>query len=359
MTATTPIEKRHYGTTAEGIPVDEHTLTNGAGMAVTIITYGGVVTSLKVPNRDGVMANVVLGFNYLQDYETKSPYFGCIVGRYANRIAGGKFTLDGVEYTVPMNDGPNALHGGNKGFDKRVWKARQIAKSDGAGLELTYRSADGEEGFPGNLDAKVIYTLTEDDVLRIRYRATTDKPTVVNMTNHSYFNLAGEGAGSIDSHILTIDADQYTPNDANLIPTGEIADVEGTPFDFRTPRAVGAELRSTHPQVVIGRGYDHCWVLNRPAPTDRALIMAALVHEPRSGRMMEVWTTEPGIQFYSGNFLQGTVYGASGRAYRQGDALALETQHYPDSPNHPEFPSPVLRPGEVYESTTEYRFSTD
>ncbi|HAM45042.1 MAG TPA: galactose-1-epimerase [Propionibacteriaceae bacterium] len=359
MAATTPIEKKRYGITAEGISVDEYTLTNNDGLIATIISYGGIITSLRIPDRDGILANVVLGFDNLRDYETKSPYFGCIVGRYANRIAKGRFSLDGEEYVLPVNNGPNTLHGGSKGFDKRVWKTRQITKSDGIGLELTYHSADGEEGFPGNLDAKVVYTLSDDNVLRIRYRATTDKPTVVNMTNHSYFNLAGEGAGSIDNHILTIDADQYTPDDADLIPTGEIADVEGTPFDFRTPRAIGAELRSNHPQMVIGRGYDHCWVLNRPAPTDRALIMAALVHEPRSGRMMEVWTTEPGIQFYSGNFLDGTICGASGRAYRQGDALALETQHYPDSPNRPQFPSPVLRPGEVYDSTTEYRFSTD
>ena len=359
MTATMPIEKQRYGTTAEGISVEEYKLSNSDGMEATIISYGGIITSIKVPNRDGVLANVVLGFDNLHDYETKSPYFGCIVGRYANRIANGRFTLDGVEYTIPVNNGPNALHGGLRGFDKRAWKTRQITKSDGIGLELSYRSADGEEGFPGNLDARVTYTLTDDNVLRIRYRAVTDKPTVVNLTNHSYFNLAGEGAGSVDNHVLTIDADQYTPDDANLIPTGEITEVEGTPFDFRTPRAIGAGLRSNHPQMVIGRGYDHCWVLNRPTAHDRALIMAALVHEPRSGRIMEVWTTEPGIQFYTGNYLDGTIYGTSGRAYRQGDALALETQHFPDSPNQPNFPSPVLRPGETYDSTTEYRFTTD
>ncbi len=353
------IVRSAYGQTTDGIAVEEYTLTNAGGMEVKILTYGGILDSIKVPDRNGVMENVALGFGNLGDYETKSPYFGCITGRYANRIAKGRFSIDGTEYVLAVNNGPNALHGGLKGFDKVVWKARPVQSRDRVGLELTYLSPDGEEGYPGNLNAKVAYTLTDQNEIRMDYTATTDKPTVVNLTNHTYFNLAGEGAGPIYDHILMINAERYTPDDENLIPTGELAAVAGTPFDFRVPKAIGSGQRSNHPQIVIGRGYDHNWVLNRPSPEDRSLMMAARLYEPVSGRILEVWTTEPGIQFYAGNFLDGSLYGPSGRSYRQSDALALETQHFPDSPNHRNFPSTELRPGQTYRTTTVYRFLID
>jgi aldose 1-epimerase len=353
------IVKKAYGTTAGGVPVTEYTLTNANDVEVKIIDYGGIITAIKVPDRNGNMANVNLGFDNLKDYETRNPYFGNITGRYANRIAKGKFTLDGKEYTLATNNGPNHLHGGNVGFDKKVWKAKEVTGTNEVALELTYRSADGEEGYPGNLDTKVVYALTDNNELRMVYTATTDKPTVVNLTNHAYFNLTGEGTGSIYDHVLMIDADKYTPDDANLIPTGELASVAGTPFDFRVPKAIRPGQRSNHPQIVIGRGYDHNWVLNRPSATDKSLKLAARLYDPASGRILEVWTTEPGIQFYAGNFLDGSLYGPSGHSYRQSDGLALETQHYPDSPNKSNFPSTVLRPGETYSTTTIYKFTTD
>ena len=355
-----------YGTTADGQDVYEYTLTNSSKkpMEVKIITYGGIITSIVVPDKWGNMENVALGFDNLQDYETKNPYFGCITGRYANRIAKGRFTLDGVTYCLDINNDPNSLHGGFVGFDKKVWEVTKAEVSaDGVVLELYYRSlagegyeapdcADGEEGYPGNLDVYVTYTLTDDNELIMDYKATTDAPTVVNLTNHTYWNLDGEGDGDINDHVLLINADRYTPVDPTLIPTGELPPVFGTPFDFTVPKPIADGLRSNFEQVVIGRGFDHNWVLSRSSPDDGSMFLAAAMCEPDSRRLLNVWTTEPGIQFYAGNFLDGTLYGTSGRAYRQGDGLALETQHYPDSPNQPNFPSTMLRPGETYETTT-------
>jgi aldose 1-epimerase len=325
-------------------------------MEVKIITYGGIITSVKVPDKKGQFTNVVLGFDNLQGYEGMTTYFGCITGRYANRIAEGKFTLDGVEYQLDINNGPNHLHGGFKGFDKQVWEVtKEIIEPKAVGIELHYLSPDLDQKYPGALDTYVTYRLTDKNSIRIDYKATTDAPTIVNLTNHSYWNLKGEGECDINDHILKINADYYTPDDENLIPTGEIAPVAGTPFDFRMPKPISKGLRSDDPQVVIGRGWDHNWVLNRPSFEDKSLIFAASVYEQKSGRVLEIWTTEPGIQFYSGNFLDGTVYGTSHRAYRQGDGLALETQHFPDSPNHDNFPSTVLRPGQTYETTTIFK----
>jgi aldose 1-epimerase len=349
------LKKRLYGNTKNGVPVYAYTLTNPSGIQVQVITYGGIVTSVSVPDRTGVMANVALGFDTLLDYETHNPYFGCIAGRYANRIARGRFSIDGTTYQLAINDGPNHLHGGKVGFDKKVWDVvREISGPSEEGIELHYLSPDGEENFPGALDISLSYILTSQNELRIEYHATTDAPTVVNLTNHSLWNLAGEGSGTIYNHVIQLIADRYTPVDATAIPFGELAKVEGTPFDFRLPRVIGDEIRSNHQQVVFGKGYDHNWVINRPDA--QSLVKACELIDPDSGRCMEVWTTEPGIQFYTGNFLEGSNYGPSQRAYRQSDGLALETQHYPDSPNQPAFPTTLLRPGEVYQSTTTYKF---
>ena len=353
------INQQFYGTTAEGTTVTEYTLTNRHDIEIRIITYGGIITSIRTPDRNGTVTNIVLGFDNLTTYETQDPYFGCITGRCANRIAGGRFTLDGVAYTLATNDGPNHAHGGLVGFDKRVWAPVANNDADGDSLALRYRSPDGEEGYPGNLEVTVTYTLTDENGLRIDYRATTDKPTLVNLTNHSYFNLAGNGTGDVHGHYLMINADHFTPTDPTLIPSGEIAPVGGTPLDFRTPRMIGSGQRSIHPQIVIARGYDHNFVLNRPDPDDGSLMLAARLTEPDSGREMEVFTTEPGLQFYAGNFLDATLIGSGGTLYRQSDGLALETQHFPDAVHHPHFPSVVLRPGETYHSTTLYRFLTD
>jgi aldose 1-epimerase len=349
------ITSQPYGTTADGRAVEEYILTNANQVEVRLMTYGGTVTSVVVPDRDGVMKNISLGFNNLADYEAKSPYFGCITGRYANRIANATFTLDGTAYPLAANDGVNALHGGVNGFNKYVWKAEPIKQEGEVGVSFHRISPDGEEGYPGTLDVTVVYTLTDDDALQIAYTATTDAPTVINLTNHSYWNLCGEGEGDITDHILWVDADRYTPTNETLIPTGELASVEGTPFDFRLPKPLRPGQRSSHEQIVMAHGYDHNFVLNRKAG-NASIRLAARIYEPMCGRSLEVWTDQPGLQVYAGNFLNGSLVGASGRLYRQSDGFALETQHFPDSPNQPNFPTTVLRPGEVYQTTTIYKF---
>jgi aldose 1-epimerase len=351
------IEKDAFGTTPDGASVDRYTLTNGRGMRVRILTYGGIVQSIEVPDRRGRTANVALGFDDITDYVESSPYFGSITGRYANRIANGRFTLDGVTHQLALNDGPNHLHGGTVGFDKRIWQATEIRDRGSVGLALTYTSPAGEENYPGTLDVTVTYRLTQDNTISVDYRATTDAPTVVNLTNHTYFNLAGEGTGSIEDHRLTLNASRYTPVNDTLIPTGAIDPVAGTPMDFRRPTAIGERIRDGFEQLVLGHGYDHNYVLDRR--TDGSLEQAAKVADPESGRVLTIRTTEPGIQFYSGNFLDGTLVGTGGRTYRQGDGFALETQHFPDSPNQPQFPSTELRPGDTYRTSTTYQFSTD
>jgi aldose 1-epimerase len=350
------VDKTPFGNTQDGKAVDLYTLTNDRGASVKFIAYGGIITAINVPDRWGKLDNVVLGFKELADYESMNPYFGALVGRYGNRIGGAKFTLDGTQYQLAANNGPNSLHGGTKGFDKVVWAVEPLSSVSGAAARLNYTSKDGEEGYPGTLTVQVVYSLTNDNELRIDYEATTDKPTVVNLTSHSYFNLAGDGTGGIDDHILTINADRYTPVDATLIPTGQLASVTGTPFDFRQGAPIGARIRSNDPQMAYGRGYDHNFVLNR---SGSGLSLAARVYEPRSGRIMEISTTEPGVQFYSGNFLDSTLVGAAGQQYRQTDGFCLETQHFPDSPNKPSFPTTVLKPGETLKSTTIHKFSTD
>jgi len=348
------ITKEAWGTTAGGAAVDRYTLTNN-GMRVRILTYGGILQTIETPDRRGRVANVALGFDNLADYETKSPYFGCITGRYANRIAKGQFTLDGVAYQLPINNDPNSLHGGTVGFDKHVWAATPLRTREGVALRLRFTSPDGDQGYPGQMRATVTYTLTRNHAIRMDYEATTSKPTIVNLTNHAYWNLAGEGAGTIDNHRLYLNAGKYTPVDPTLIPTGAIDPVAGTPMDFRKATAIGARNRNGFQQLVIGRGYDHNWVLDRRDGTYKKLELAARATDPASGRQLTVLTTEPGIQFYGGNFLDGTLVGTSGRMYRQGDGFALETQHYPDSPNHANFPSTVLRPGQTYRTTTVYQ----
>jgi aldose 1-epimerase len=343
----------------EGEAVELYTLTNANGMEIKVMTYGGIITSVKVPDRDGNIANVTLNKATLDDYVAGHPYFGCITGRYANRIARGTFTLDGEMYRLALNNGENTLHGGEVGFDKVIWEATEVTDGDGVGLVLSRTSPDGEEGYPGALTVEVTYTLTDNNEIRFDYHATTDAPTIVNLTNHSYWNLAGEGSGTTYDHELQINASNYTPVDSTLIPTGEIAPVAGTPFDFTQPHAIGERVRdASDEQLIIGQGYDHNYVLDRPSPDDTSMIVAAEVFEPTSGRVLTISTTEPGIQFYSGNFLNGLDIGESGQAYRQGDGFALETQHYPDSPNQPDFPSTVLEPGGEYVTTTIYAFST-
>ena len=348
------ISKESFGKTADGESVDLFTLTNRNGMEAKITNYGGIVTTLTAPDRNNKYADVVLGFNDLDSYLKGHPYFGALVGRYGNRIAKGRFTLNGVEYKLAVNNGENHLHGGIKGFDKVVWTARSMRTKLGPALSLTYLSKDMEEGYPGNLTVKVVYTLTNNNELRIDYSASTDKDTVTNLTHHSYFNLAGEGTGDILNHQLLLKASRFTPTDAGSIPTGELRNVQGTPFDFLKSTAIGARINQDEEQLKFGGGYDHNWVVNGRAGTLR---QAASVYESTSGRVMDVWTTEPGIQFYTGNFLDGTLTGKSGKAYARRNGFCLETQHYPDSPNKPKFPTTTLRKGTTYRSTTIYRFS--
>ncbi len=353
----------------DGQDVDIFTMANANRMEVRILTYGGIIQSLQVPDKSGRLANVTLGFATLDDYVNLNspfpaggPYFGPIIGRYGNRIANGQFTLNGTTYQLPINNPPNSLHGGIDGFDNKVWEATVVpATATSVGLMLHYTSPDGEEGYPAELSVDVTYTLTNANELRIDYAATnesTDLSTIVNLTNHAYWNLKGEGTGTIYDHVLTLNAPSYTPVDPTLIPTGSIDPVAGTPFDFTEPMPIGARIRDADPQLLIGQGYDHNFVLDRPSPDDTSLILAAHVWEPSSHRILDISTTEPGIQFYSGNFLNGTLVGTGGHTYRQSDGFALETQHYPDSPNQPSFPTTVLGPGSTYNSTTIYRFST-
>ncbi len=343
------IRRADFGKMPDGAPVSLYTITNANRVQVSIQTYGGIITSLKVPDRHGAMDDVVLGFDSHSGYvDNPSPFFGALIGRWANRIGGAHFTLNGVEYKLEKNDGANTLHGGPHGFDKQNWTARELG--DG-GLELNYISKDGEAGYPGTLKTTVAYHLTDANELRIDYQATTDKETVVNLTNHSYFNLKGNG--DILGHVLTIHADRFTPVDSGLIPTGELRAVAGTPFDFRKPTAVGSRIETNDEQLKLGHGYDHNWVLN-----GNGLRLAARVEEPASGRVLEVMTTQPGLQFYTGNFLDGTVHGKGGKLYARRSGLCLETQHFPDSPNQPKFPSTLLQPGAQFRSTTVFRFSS-
>jgi aldose 1-epimerase len=347
--AKTRVAKAAFGHTPEGTPVEIYSLVEGK-IAVRIITYGGIVVSLRTPDRYGKLADVVLGCDSVKEYVEQTAHFGGIIGRYANRIAHGTFQLDGQTYSIPKNDGDNALHGGTRGFDKMVWAAKQIPD----GVELTYVSKDGEQGFPGTLTTTVRYTLS-GGALRMEYSATTDKDTVLNLTNHSYFNLKGQGNGDVLGHVLKIDASRITPVDATLIPTGELKLVENTPFDFRTPHVIGERIDADDPQLHLGHGYDHNFVLDYESGK---LVEAAEVYEPTTGRILRVLTTEPGVQLYTGNFLDGSIKGKEGRVYKRRFAFCLETQHFPDSPNHPSFPTTELKPGEKFHSVTVFEFST-
>ncbi|MEU5255592.1 aldose epimerase family protein [Streptomyces longwoodensis] len=345
--------KELFGTLADGTKVHRWSLQNG-GTRLKVLSYGGIVQSLEIPDKHGRYANVSAGFAALEDYVASSPYFGALIGRYGNRIGKGRFTLDGTAYQLSVNDGENSLHGGAKGFDKRVWDVEPFTHGSDVGLHLHYTSVDGEMGYPGTLRTKVTYTLNRHGDWRIDYTATTDRATVVNLTNHTYWNLAGEGSGSIEDHELTIAASRFTPTDAGLIPTGELARVAGTPFDFRRAKPVGRDIRAGHEQQVLAKGFDHNWVLDKGVTATP--VHVATLRDPRSGRTLRIATDQPGLQFYSGNFLDGTLTGTSGRTYRQGDALCLETQHFPDSPNQPSFPSTVLRPGQTYRTSTVHTF---
>ena len=355
------ITKADFGITPDGKPVEIYTLKNDAGAEARIMTYGGIVQSLKMPDKNGTLADVVLGFDTLDGYTSASylkgcPYFGALIGRYGNRIGGAKFTLEGQTYTLATNNNGNMLHGGWKGFDKVVWTARPMPTTHGPALILTYFSKDGEEGFPGNLEVTAIYTLTDKNALKLEFTAKTDKPTVVNLTHHSYFNLGGQGNGDILGHLVYINANLTTPVDAGLITTGAFADVTGTPFDFRTPTAIGAHINDTNTVLQYGPGYDHNWVINNPPGQ---LGLQARVTDPASGRVMEVWSDQPGLQFYAGNFLDGSLTGKDGKVYQRRSAFCMEPQHFPDSPNHANFPSVELKPGQVYHNTIIYKFSAE
>ena len=350
------IHKRPFGTTPEGAAADLYLLTAAPDFKATITNFGGILVSLWAPDRNGNVADLVLGFDDVTGYAGKHPYFGAVVGRYGNRIAGGQFTLDGKTATLAKNDGPNHLHGGLRGFDKALWNAEPIMRDDAVGLKLTQTSPDVDEGYPGALSCTVTYWLTLAKTLEIEYTAVTDAPTHVNLTNHSYFNLKGHNGGDILGHEMTLFADRFTPVDETLIPTGELLSVEGTPFDFRTAATIGARINTQDEQLLRGKGYDHNFVLD--AEAKGKFIQAARVHEPQTGRVVEVWTTEPGVQFYCGNFLDGSNIGKGGAVYNHRNGFCLETQHFPDSPNQKGFPSTVLRPGQIYHSQTHYCFLT-
>ncbi|HEY0365479.1 MAG TPA: aldose epimerase family protein [Pyrinomonadaceae bacterium] len=355
VAADAQVTKQPFGKTSDGQQVDVYTLRNTRGAEAKIMNYGAIVVSLKVPDRSGKFDDVVLGFNDFDSYLKNDPYFGAIVGRYGNRIAKGRFTLNGVEYKLATNNGENHLHGGIKGFDKVVWTGREMKSTAGPAVVLTYLSKDGEEGYPGNLNVRVVYTLTNNNELKIDYTATTDKDTVTNLTHHSYFNLAGEGNGDILNHLVTINGNRFVPIDAGSIPIGELRRVAGTPFDFLKATAIGARINQDDEQLKFGQGYDHTWVINGRMGVLR---LAATAYEATSGRVMQVWTTEPGMQFYTGNFLDGTKTGKSGKVYQRRFGFCFETQHYPDSPNQPSFPTTTLRKGQTFKSTTIYRFSS-
>jgi aldose 1-epimerase len=344
------VRKVDFGKTKEGTPVDLYVLTNANGMVAKVMTYGAIITELHVPDRNGKLDDVVLGFDNLEQYLAGHPCFGSTIGRVTNRIGGARFTLDGKEYKLAVNSGPNSIHGGRKGFDKQVWKGGPIASAEGPAVKMAYFSADGEEGYPGNLSVVVVFTVTNDNALKLEYTATTDKPTPVNLTNHAYFNLAGQASGDVLAQEMMIAADKYTPADKGLIPTGEIATVSGTPLDFTKPTAIGARIA----QLTATGGYDHNYVLNSGGGK---LSLAARAYDPKSGRVMETWTTQPGVQLYTANGMNGKLKGKGGAAYPKHAGFCLETQHFPDSVNKPNFPSVILRPGETYKQTTVWKFS--
>ncbi|WP_392890451.1 aldose epimerase family protein [Pseudomonas migulae] len=351
-------EHKTFGKTSDGTPVEQYVLRNSHGMQATVITYGATLQALAVPDKHGKSEDVVLGFDDVQGYQSGKAYFGATIGRFGNRLANGAFELDGKRFQVPLNDGPNSLHGGPVGFDKRVWKAEPVKGKDSVGVTLTYLSADGEMGFPGNLKTEVTYSLNEQNELRIEYKASTDKPTVLNLTNHSYFNLAGAGNGDVLQQVATLHASHYTPVNGTLIPTGEIAPVAGTPMDFTQPTAIGKHIKADHPQLKFAEpkqgGFDFNWVLDAKGDLGK---LAADVSDPQSGRRLQLYTTEPGVQFYTSNFLDGSVKGKAGKTYAHWSAFTLETQHYPDAPNQPGFPSARLDPGKTYSQSTVFKFS--
>lgn len=352
--ATVTIEKKPFGQTANGDEVDQFILSTKKGMEISIITYGGIITSWTAADKNGDYRDIALGYNTLAEYEAETPYFGALIGRYGNRIAKGKFSIDGEAYTLAVNNGENHLHGGLKGFDKVVWDAKTIVNDSTASLELSYLSKDMEEGYPGNLQTKVTYTLNNNDELRVKYEAKTDKPTIVNLTQHSYFNLTADFNQPISDHELVINADSFLPVDSSLIPTGESRNVAETPFDFRSPKSIGKQINAENIQIKNGLGYDHCWVLN---DQEKGVRFVASAYESVSGRLLEIFSDEPGIQFYSGNFLDGTLPSKSKGTYQHRTGFCLETQHYPDTPNQKNFPSVRLNPGESYQSHTVFRFS--